>query len=153
MPESLLNDFAETNTLSYTTGPLGIELLNVVILTPIVEELIFRGLAFTRMRRGMSTTLAVLISAAVFGAVHGHPVSFIYASVLGVVLAWLMLKNNDSVIAPILCHAGFNGGSYLLSLLFERTENELLITAMLIASLAMLILSSFMTLRPIPDKE
>ena len=153
LPESLLNDFAETNTLSYTTGPLGIELLNVVILTPIVEELIFRGLAFTRMRRGMSTTLAVLISAAVFGAVHGHPVSFIYASVLGVVLAWLMLKNNDSVIAPILCHAGFNGGSYLLQLLLGESESTPLYLAVTVASLAMLILSSFMTLRAIPDKE
>ena len=153
LPESLLTDFAETNVLNYTTGPIGIELLNAVILTPILEELTFRGLAFTRMRRGMSTAAAILISAVLFGAIHGHPVSFTYASVLGVVLAWLMLKNNDSVVAPILCHAGFNGGNYLLHLLLGESTSTPLYLAVTAASLAMVILSSFMTLRPIPDKE
>lgn len=153
LPESLLTDFAETNVLNYTTGPIGIELLNAVILTPILEELIFRGLAFTRMRRGMSTAAAILISAVLFGAIHGHPVSFTYASVLGVVLAWLMLKNNDSVVAPILCHVGFNGGNYLLHLLLGESTSTPLYLAVTAASLAMVILSSFMTLRPIPDKE
>lgn len=153
LPESLLTDFAETNTLSFATGPIAIELLNVVILTPILEELIFRGLAFTRLRRGMGITAAILISAVIFGAVHGHPVSFLYASVLGVVQAWIMIKNNDSVIGPILCHAGFNGGSYLLNLVLGESTSTPLYLAVSIASLAMVILSSFMVFRPIPDKE
>ena len=150
LPTSLLMDFEEQNALAAATGPLAVEILNVVILTPIVEELIFRGLAFTRLRRGMSTALAVLISAAVFGAVHGHLVSFLYASVLGVALAWLMRKNNDSVIAPILCHAGFNGGSDLLQALLGETENPLLFFSVTLASAALLVLSGFMILRPIP---
>ena len=54
LPTSLLMDFEEQNALADATGPLAVEILNVVILTPIVEELIFRGLAFTRLRRGMS---------------------------------------------------------------------------------------------------
>lgn len=150
LPTSLLMDFEEQNALADAAGPLAMEILNVVILTPIVEELIFRGLAFTRLRRGMSTALAVLISAAVFGAVHGHPVSFLYASVLGVVLAWIMRKNNDSVIAPILCHAGFNGGNYLLQALLGDTDNPLLFFSVTLASAALLVLSGFMILRPIP---
>ena len=150
LPTSLLMDFEEQNALADAAGPLAMEILNVVILTPIVEELIFRGLAFTRLRRGMSTSLAVLISAAVFGAVHGHPVSFLYASVLGVVLAWIMRKNNDSVIAPILCHAGFNGGNYLLQALLGDTDNPLLFFSVTLASAAILVLSGFMILRPIP---
>ena len=150
LPTSLLMDFEEQNALADAAGPLAMEILNVVILTPIVEELIFRGLAFTRLRRGMSTALAVLISAAVFGAVHGHPVSFLYASVLGVVLAWIMRKNNDSVIAPILCHAGFNGGNYLLQALLGDTDNPLLFFSVTLASAAILVLSGFMILRPIP---
>ena len=40
-----------------------------------------------------------------------------------------------------------------MNLAFESTENELLITAMLISSLALLILCLFMTFRPIPEKE
>ena len=56
LPTSLLMDFEEQNALADAAGPLAMEILNVVILTPIVEELIFRGLAFTRLRRGMSTS-------------------------------------------------------------------------------------------------
>lgn len=153
LPQKWLQNFADTNPLNQTSDPLAVELISAIIAVPVLEELIFRALMFPRLRRGMGTFFAVLVTAGTFGAIHGHPVSFVYASVLAVVMTWLMIQNNESVIASILCHAGFNAGNYLLSLLFERTENELLITATLTASLAMVILSSFMTFRPIPDKE
>lgn len=153
LPQEWLQDFAENNPLSQTSDPLAVELISALIMAPVVEEMIFRALMFPRLRRGVGTFFAVLITAGVFGFVHGHPVSFIYASVLAVVMTWLMLKNNESVIAPILCHAGFNAGSYLVNLLFGNTENDLLVMAMLISSLALLVLSLFMTFRPIPEKE
>ena len=153
LPQEWLQDFAENNPLNQTSDPLAVELISALIMAPVVEELIFRALMFPRLRRGMGTFFAVLVTAGVFGLIHGHPVSFIYASVLGVVMTWLMIKNNESVIPSILCHAGFNAGSYLMNLAFESTENQLLITAMLISSLALLILCLFMTFRPIPEKE
>ena len=153
LPQEWLQDFAENNPLSQTSDPLAVELISALIMAPVVEEMIFRALMFPRLRRGMGTFFAVLVTAGVFGLVHGHPVAFIYASVLAVVMTWLMIKNNESVIPSILCHAGFNAGSYLMNLAFESTENELLITAMLISSLALLILCLFMTFRPIPEKE
>ena len=153
LPQEWLQDFAENNPLSQTSDPLAVELISALIMAPVVEEMIFRALMFPRLRRGMGTFFAVLVTAGVFGLVHGHPVSFIYASVLAVVMTWLMLKNNESVIAPILCHVGFNAGSYLVNLLFGNTENDLLVMAMLISSLALLVLSLFMTFRPIPEKE
>ena len=153
LPQDLLQDFAENNPLSQTSDPLAVELISALIMAPVVEELIFRALMFPRLRRGMGTFFAVLITAGLFGFVHGHLVSFVYASVLGVVMTWLMIKNNESVIPSILCHAGFNAGNYLLNLLLEGTENELLILAMLISSLALVVLCLFMTFRPIPEKE
>ena len=153
LPQEWLQDFAENNPLSQTSDPLAVELISALIMAPVVEEMIFRALMFPRLRRGVGTFFAVLITAGTFGFVHGHPVSFIYASVLAVVMTWLMLKNNESVIAPILCHAGFNAGSYLVNLLFGNTENDLLVMAMLISSLALVVLSLFMTFRPIPEKE
>lgn len=153
LPQDLLQDFAENNPLSQTSDPLAVELISALIMAPVVEELIFRALMFPRLRRGVGTFFAVLITAGLFGFVHGHLVSFVYASVLGVVMTWLMIKNNESVIPSILCHAGFNAGNYLLNLLLEGTENELLILAMLISSLALVVLSLFMTFRPIPEKE
>ena len=153
LPAPLLESYEEMNPLIQAGDPLYIELLDVVILVPIVEELIFRALSFQRMRRGMSTALAVLLSSLLFGAVHGHFVSFLYASVLGIVLACLMLRNGNSVIASILCHAGFNGGSYLLTLLAENMESPLLDYALILASAALLLLSGFMIFRPLPEME
>lgn len=153
LPAPLLENYEKMNPLTVAGDPLYIELLDVIILVPIVEELIFRAMVFRQMRRGMSTPVAVLVSAAIFGAVHGHIVSFLYASVLGAVLACLMLRNGNSVIAPILCHAGFNGGSYLLTLAMENLTNDLLFYAMLLASAAVLVLSGFMIFRPCPAPQ
>lgn len=152
LPEELLNHFAETNAINYATDPLPLELLNVVLLTPIVEELIFRGLALTRLRRGMGTVFAVILSAVIFGVIHGHPVSILYASVLGVVLALLMLRNNDSVLAPILCHMGFNGGNYLMLLMAPYLTTPLYL-ALCSAALALTVLSAYMVFRSHPDAE
>lgn len=153
LPQELLEDFAVSNPLNYTSDPLVVELITAIVIVPIAEELIFRALMFTRLRRGTSAVIAILLIAGIFGFVHGHPVSFIYASVLGVVLAWLMLKNNTSVISPILCHAGFNAGNYLFNLILGNTPNRLLNNAVMFSSLALLVLCIFMTFRPIEAKE
>ena len=34
-------------------GPIVFEFINIAVFTPLMEEIVFRGLIFTRLRRGM----------------------------------------------------------------------------------------------------
>lgn len=77
------------------------------ILMPIVEEFLFRGLLFKVLRKWISFPWAMWISALVFGAYHGNLVQFVYATVCGLVLAFLYEKY-ETMFAPIISHITFN---------------------------------------------
>ena len=84
------------------------------ILIPILEELLFRGLMFRLLRRWIAFPWAMVFSAVVFGAYHGNIVQFIYATICGVLLAYLCEKY-DSIIAPVLSHMMMNLVSIILT--------------------------------------
>jgi membrane protease YdiL (CAAX protease family) len=73
------------------------------ILGPIVEELIFRGLALGWLQRLMPFWLAALISSVLFGLAHEQGPHIILAAVLGLVFAFLY-RRAGSLWAPIAGH-------------------------------------------------
>jgi ABC-2 type transport system permease protein len=77
-----------------------------VVLAPLFEEFIFRGLLFRSLRRVTRLPLAVLGSAAVFAIIH-PPISFLPVFVLGVVAA-LAFDRTRLLWAPIAAHAVYN---------------------------------------------
>ena len=87
----------------------------VVILAPIVEELLFRGVLLeVLLRRCRSSWVAVASSALVFGLGHilgdpslGSLIALPAIVVLGLVLA-IQVTRSGSVTHAILMHAGFN---------------------------------------------
>ncbi len=112
----------ESWTASYNEASAGIAsgtlvgVIAVVAAAPVVEEVIFRGLIMTRLSRAMPGWLAVLLSAAVFGACHGHPVWFGYAFVLGTVFGSMDLRAG-SIWPSILGHVAFNSIDQIRSFL------------------------------------
>lgn len=143
IPEDVVESFNEQAELM-AGGSLLAEVINTVLLVPVIEEIVFRGLVFTRLDRGMRTGIAVVLSAAVFGAVHGHIISFCYAGLLGILFACIMRRNNDSVLPTILCHAGFNGTTYFVAMLGEFT---LAVVALYFVSLAAVLGLGYLLLR------
>lgn len=63
------------------------EILATCILIPILEELLYRGIVYQRLREWLGVCPAVLISALIFGCMHMNLVQFVYASCLGLLLA------------------------------------------------------------------
>jgi len=78
-----------------------------VIVAPLMEEIVFRGLLFKRLREGMSFSAAALLSALAFGVAHASLLWMLYAFLLGFLLAWLT-ERTGSLWASVLCHFGFN---------------------------------------------
>lgn len=144
IPESLVDSFNQNADLMQG-GPLLLEILSVAVVTPVLEEITFRGLVFSRLKRGMPAAAAIVLSAVIFGAAHGHIISFVYAGILGVILACLMQRHNDSILPTVFCHAGFNGASYLLAML--DTESVPLLLAVLAAALAVTVFCMYLLFR------
>jgi hypothetical protein len=88
--------------------------LVAAVIIPCMEELIFRGLIFRRMRTYAIFSLAALISAVLFGIYHMNLLQFIYATCLGLLLAYVY-EQFRTIFAPILLHAAANAFSILIS--------------------------------------
>lgn len=116
MPESwvaLLEQF--TGTVS-TGQPFVLLLLGTGILVPIMEEITFRY-GIHRNIAKHSVVWAYIISALIFGLVHGNPIQMMYAAVIGILLSFVYQKTNN-LWYPIIIHIAINSSS-LFGTFFE----------------------------------
>lgn len=112
-------DLVETSGLTQYSP---IWFVATVILPPLVEETIFRGLILQYLKRaGACFIVANLIQAVLFGAFHMNLVQGIYAGALGFILGYLAWRY-ESLAAPVVMHALFN----LFGTVLVDLENQFL---------------------------
>ncbi len=58
------------------------------VISPIAEELLFRGVLFSYMRRFLNVRVAVFLSSVIFGLYHGNLVQGVYAFIMGCLIAY-----------------------------------------------------------------
>ncbi len=79
--------------------------LAVVLAGPFAEELVFRmGIQRHLVRHRMRPWAAILLSALIFGAVHGNPAQIPGAVVFGWVFGWLYWRSG-TIWIPVVAHA------------------------------------------------
>ena len=76
----------------------------LVIVAPMTEELMFRGLILRGFLRRFKVVGALVLSSILFGAVHLNPWQFISAAGLGLMFAWWHART-QSLIPSLLGHA------------------------------------------------
>lgn len=86
---------------SFYGSTLVLELIGSGILSPIMEELVFRGIVFGNLRKLTGLWQSVFLSALLFGLIHFNIVQFVYAFWLGIVLALFMYKSGHMYAAMI----------------------------------------------------
>ncbi|HWH31068.1 MAG TPA: CPBP family intramembrane glutamic endopeptidase [Egibacteraceae bacterium] len=113
--ESLRQAAADPRTLP-------IMALGAVILVPIAEELLYRGMLFQGLRDRYGRWPAIGLSGFVFGLLHvqwgdlGGTLLLLAAFYpFGMWLAWLF-DRRGSLVAPLVCHMLYNGGNLALFL-------------------------------------
>jgi membrane protease YdiL (CAAX protease family) len=94
---------------------------------PICEELVYRGLIYMRMRQYLNVNMSILVSALIFGLVHGNPVQGIYGFLVGILFAYVY-EQYGSLKAPILAHVSANMLSLLLMVLNPDLGNAVMVT-------------------------
>lgn len=87
--------------------------IRAVIVTPVVEELVFRGLVFRRMKEYTSFWPAAIVSSLLFGLYHMNLVQGIYAFLFGIILC-LLYERYGHLAAAIVIHFGANLLSVIL---------------------------------------
>ncbi len=111
-PAGLAEAFEEL--LDTRARPISSFLLLVVV-APVTEEVLFRGLILRGFLGNYSKRSAILMSALLFAVMHTNPWQFISAFVAGVLLAWLLIETG-SLLPCLFAHAVANGTAYLAGL-------------------------------------
>jgi membrane protease YdiL (CAAX protease family) len=89
-----------------------------IVIAPVAEEFIFRGMLFPFVRQLGHPRLAWFGVSALFALIHDDRAIFVPLFVLALALTWLYEKTGN-LLAPIAAHALFNAANLVL-LHFER---------------------------------
>lgn len=90
-----------------------------VLAAPLFEELIFRGVILEGFLKRYRPGFAILMSSVIFGIAHVHPLQFVNALLLGLVMGWLYWKTR-SLPLTIMLHFVNNLGASFLSWKFTE---------------------------------
>ena len=88
-------------------------MLTVILLGPIAEEIIFRGLTLHFARKVLSIKPAVLFTALLFGLYHGSIIQGIYAFVAGIIFCQITIKFK-SILPAVFLHIMVNASVYMI---------------------------------------
>lgn len=143
-----LNDAVGT----YNQYPLWQGILANAILIPILEEVVFRGLLYGRLRRGMPEIVAALITSAVFGIGHTGPIWMAWAFCFGMILNFARSRTG-SIVASIVIHMMLNAFSVIANYeLIVFRENSLVMILSVVVG-AVLLAVYFFGLYKVTKKE
>lgn len=100
----------------------------VGILAPLAEEIVFRGAILRTLLNMMSKKnhwVAIMISAAIFGVIHGNTAQFVNALLMGLLLGWMYYRTK-SLVPGILMHWVNNTMAYVLSNIMPQSDGKLI---------------------------
>lgn len=90
----------------------GIVLFGVI--SPVAEEIVFRGIVYNRLRRNYTLNIALIYSAIFFGLYHGNVVQGVYGFLLGLLMA-VMYEKYGSFLVPVILHGAANIAVYVVT--------------------------------------
>lgn len=98
--------FDESTRARHAAGPV-LTLLLALVVAPVAEEMVFRGVIYPVLRRRVGVASSVLLTAGVFCLLHGNVVQF--ASALPVAVLLGLVYERTRVLRPcVLQHVFFN---------------------------------------------
>lgn len=128
---SLISQFFFENEIgnfvtNIVESPYIVLLLLIAVLPAITEEITIRGIVLSGYE-DKNIYLSCIITGLLFGIMHLDPQQFLYATVLGVILA-LVVRITNSIFASILIHFLINGTSITLQKLLSLvTQSDLIV--------------------------
>jgi membrane protease YdiL (CAAX protease family) len=101
--QSSVNLFTDTGS-----GPrLAVLMVTVCVFAPVFEELLFRGYVYRNLRDRWGPWVGIVISSALFAAVHVDPMNFIPLFAIGACFGYAY-ERSGSLWVPVLIHGLWN---------------------------------------------
>jgi membrane protease YdiL (CAAX protease family) len=102
-------------------GAFGL-IATAAVLTPVIEELVFRGVFLRSVARHVGVWVAALTQAAVFAFWHEDVSAYPYLFVFALVTSWLAWRSGG-LLAPMVLHATNNAFAALAIMGVSRVLN------------------------------
>jgi len=150
LPQELTNQYSELMK-QLIGGNVWLSLLVTVILAPLAEEFLFRGITLKKAQKIMPFMAANVLQAVLFGIYHMNLIQGVYAFVLGMILGFTA-EYFHSIWAAVLLHACVNGSAEVLTNLPDAvTETYVGVIAIAVVGVALLFVAA--KLYPLAKKE
>lgn len=134
--------YEKVEAIQYSV-PIWLGLILYGIISPFVEEIVFRGLTYNRMRRFFGIPLSVIVTALLFAGFHGNLAQFLYALCMGVLLA-LCYEWVKSFAAPLVFHMAANIVVFVVSSLMGGSSALLYMPFLVFFALLSVILTALL---------
>ena len=134
----------------------GWSILMLVVLAPVMEEVLFRGILLESVRSKHSAGRAIVVSALMFGVIHLIPQQVVNAFAIGLILGYIYVRT-ESLWPVIVIHALNNAMAYVIMQWSDGAnitvrsliENNTVYAVVYGVSLAALVASGYMVWRSI----
>lgn len=97
-----------------TAGAVATVVIASVLLAPVCEETIYRGVLLHGLNDGQSAVKAVLLSALAFMLMHMNPLQIVFQLAMGVLCGFIALRS-ERLLPSILTHASGNALALIVS--------------------------------------
>ncbi|MHC1749955.1 MAG: lysostaphin resistance A-like protein [Cellulosilyticaceae bacterium] len=111
--------------------------VDIVIIAPICEEILYRGIFLEGLLRRYTTKKAILVSALVFGIIHFNLTQSVNAFIIGIILG-IIYYQTKSLLLCMLVHFINNLISFIPIGLFQNTSLGGFVSGMVILGIAVL---------------
>lgn len=112
MEFGIIGTFSNEVQEGLLASDMAAQILGLCLVIPVMEELLFRGLIYRRLREKQDILPAVILTAGLFALYHGNVIQMISASLMGTVLC-LAYEKTRSLSIPIVLHIAFNAYAVL----------------------------------------
>ena len=148
--DSIIGNYSEIESTIFVASPV-LVIVQTIILAPLSEELLFRGILYNRLRLSFGGFWApALISSAIFGVYHFNLAQGLFAFLFGL-LACAVYDKINNLWAPVVLHAGGNLVSVILVYTGFTYPEVWVYVAVMAASLAAAWALYHFIIRPLRD--
>jgi hypothetical protein len=90
-----------------------------ILLVPVTEEMLFRGILYPAVKQLGYPPLALWSTSLLFAAIHMNAVTFVPLATLALVLT-MLYERTDNLLAPITTHVLFNALNFATLLVLQQ---------------------------------
>ena len=119
---SVSREYEQVSEVQYQI-PLLYGILLYGLISPLAEEMLFRGLLYNRMKKYFPVMTSAIVSSLLFGVYHGNVVQALYGLILGLVIVYCYEVTGNFKI-PVFVHSTANIIVFVLT--YHRDMSEAL---------------------------